>query len=123
MRSQEVGAEREEEYHALYSNPYSWANLVQLSLLTTHSCLFVGVSLKDPNIRRLLDTCRVLPIAHRHHAIMRAPTAGLPRAARKVEEHLMRAQESDLHSLGVEPVWIEDFAEVEGIFRYLGVEA
>jgi hypothetical protein len=50
----------EEEYHALYSNPYSWANLVQLSLLTTHSCLFVGVSLKDPNIRRLLDTCHLL---------------------------------------------------------------
>ena len=109
----------EEEYHTLYSNPYSWANLVQISLLTTHSCLFVGMSLTDPNIRRLLDTCRALPIAHRHHAVMRAPTAGLQRGARKLQEQLARAQESDLHSLGVEPLWIEDFAEVAQIFRFL----
>jgi hypothetical protein len=31
----------------------------------------------------------------------------------------MRAHESDLRSLGVEPIWIKDFAEVEQIFRYL----
>ena len=127
LNGEECAAKRlvlsEEEYHALYSNPYSWANLIQLSLLTTYTCLFVGVSLTDPNLRRLLDTCRALPIAHRHHAIMRAPTAGLPRSARKLEEHLMRAQESDMHSLGVEPVWIEDFAEISAIFRYLRVKA
>lgn len=123
LTAEECAAKRlvlsEEEYHTLYSNPYSWANLVQISLLTTHSCLFVGMSLTDPNIRRLLDTCRALPIAHRHHAVMRAPTAGLQRGARKLQEQLARAQESDLHSLGVEPLWIEDFAEVAQIFRFL----
>ena len=56
----------EEDYHALYGNPYSWANLVQLSLLLSQTCLFVGVSLADPGIRRLLDTCVGLPIAHTH---------------------------------------------------------
>lgn len=123
MTAGECAAQRvvlsEEDYHQLYSNPYSWANLVQLSLLMTYSCLFVGVSLTDPNIRRLLDTCRALPIAHRHFAIMRAPTAGLMRGSHKLEEQLMRAHEFDLRSLGVEPIWIKDFAEVEQIFRYL----
>lgn len=109
----------EEDYHQLYSNPYSWANLVQLWLLMTYSCLFVGVSLRDPNIRRMLDTCRTLPIAHRHFAIMRIPTAGLSHGSHKLGKQLMRTHESDLRSLGVEPVWIEDFAEVTQIFRYL----
>ena len=100
----------EEDYHQLYSNPYSWANLVQVSLLMTYSCLFVGVSLAAyRNIRRLLDTCRALPIAHRHFAIIGAPTAGLTRGSHKLEEQLMRAHEFDLRSLGVEPIWIKDF--------------
>jgi SIR2-like domain len=109
----------EEDYHQLYSNPYSWANLVQLWLLMTCSCVFVGVSLTDPNIRRLLDTCRALPIAHQHFAIIRTPTSGLPLGSHKLGKELIRAHESDLRSLGVEPIWIEDFAEVAQLFRYL----
>jgi SIR2-like domain len=44
----------ENEYHDDSSSPYSWANLVQTSLLTTSTCLFLGMSLSDPNLRRLL---------------------------------------------------------------------
>jgi SIR2-like domain len=123
MTPEECAAQRlvlsEEDYHQLYSNPYSWANLIQLSLLMTYTCLFVGVSLTDPNIRRPLDTCHALPIAHRHFAIIRTPTAGPPPGSHKLGKKLMRARESDLRSLGVEPIWIEDFAEVAQLFRYV----
>jgi SIR2-like domain len=75
-----------------YANPYSWANLVQMSLLLSQSCLFVGVSLTDPNIRRLLDACVALPIAHKHYAIMRSPVVGLTGDARQAGEDLRRAK-------------------------------
>lgn len=46
----------EERYHALLSDPFSWSNLVQLNLLRESTCLMVGLSLTDPNLRRLLST-------------------------------------------------------------------
>jgi hypothetical protein len=107
----------EQDYHSLYGNPYSWANMVQLSLLLSHTCLFVGVSLTDPSIRRLLDTCVTLPIAHMHHAIMLSPVAGLEGEAKKAAHDLQLARNAELRSLGVKPIWISSFDEVETIFR------
>lgn len=63
----------EDDYHELYTSPYCWANLIQLKLLMTFNVLFVGCSLKDPNIRRLLDTCKKLKTTQRHFAIMKKP--------------------------------------------------
>jgi hypothetical protein len=113
----------EEDYHSLYSNPYSWANLIQLSLLLSQSCLFVGASLTDPSIRRLLDTCVKLPIAHQHYAIMRSPAAGLSGEANKAGEDLRFARNAELRSLGVEPIWIDSFDEVETIFYRIKARA
>src|SRR5262249_43194029 len=45
----------EDEYHAEYSDPYRWSNLTQISLLGRYTGLFVGLSMEDPNIRRLID--------------------------------------------------------------------
>lgn len=46
-----------EEDYLLHSNqPYYWPNVTQLSLLSRSTCTFVGHSLTDPNLRRLLRT-------------------------------------------------------------------
>jgi hypothetical protein len=45
----------EDAYHSQFIDPFSWSNLIQLNKLTQNTCLFVGVSLTDPNLRRLLD--------------------------------------------------------------------
>ncbi|WP_332236856.1 SIR2 family protein [Sporolactobacillus sp. KGMB 08714] len=45
----------EKGYHDLMLDPYNWANLVQLNYLRENTCLFIGLSLTDPNLRRLLD--------------------------------------------------------------------
>jgi hypothetical protein len=111
----------EEDYHSLYGNPYSWANLVQLSLLLSHTCLFVGVSLTDPSIRRLLDTCLALPIGHLHYAIMRSPVVGIEGEAQKAAKDLQHARNTELRSLGVQPIWISNFDEIERIFQRIRV--
>ena len=45
----------EEDYHGLYNDAFHWANTEQLHALTQTSCFFIGISMKDPNLRRLLD--------------------------------------------------------------------
>lgn len=45
----------EDEYHELYRDSYHWANVAQLYALTHTTCLFVGLSMTDPSLRRLLD--------------------------------------------------------------------
>ncbi len=45
----------EDEYHLLYRDSYHWANVAQLYALTHTTCIFVGLSMTDPSLRRLLD--------------------------------------------------------------------
>ncbi|MEW6349876.1 MAG: SIR2 family protein [Thermodesulfobacteriota bacterium] len=45
-------------YHKMYAKPYAWENLQQLSRFMDMTCLFVGMSFADPNLRRLMDMAR-----------------------------------------------------------------
>ncbi len=44
----------EDDYHSYSTKGYDWRNLIQLRQFSTSCCLFVGFSLNDPQIRRLL---------------------------------------------------------------------
>jgi hypothetical protein len=68
----------EEAYHKLYSSPYDWSNLIQLDHLRNSTCLFIGHSLTDPNLRRLLAIAAKHDVTQegdrlkpRHYAILR----------------------------------------------------
>lgn len=45
----------EKEYHKIYQESYNWGNVEQLHALCRSTCLFIGLSMKDPNLRRLID--------------------------------------------------------------------
>ena len=49
----------EQEYHSLYSNDFHWSNVEILHDLIRNTCFFVGLSMADPNLRRLLDIARM----------------------------------------------------------------
>ncbi len=45
----------ENDYHRVYSEVFDWSNVEQLHALTRCTCFFIGLSLNDPNLRRLLE--------------------------------------------------------------------
>ena len=45
----------ESEYFYLYNNPYSWNISKQLHDFKFNECIFIGISLTDPNMKRLLE--------------------------------------------------------------------
>jgi len=120
----------EERYHTLGQDPYHWSNMVQLGLLKDTTALFVGLSLTDPNLRRLLEISARSFSAPRHIAVMRRVTAdsfltrrdGKPVRARKgvvrsfVAIH-NQVQEEVLQELGLQVMWVESYDEVPGLLE------
>ncbi|KQQ61166.1 hypothetical protein ASF69_01710 [Rhizobium sp. Leaf311] len=107
----------ETDFNQLYSDPYSWANLIQLSMLMSSSCLFVGCSVRDPNLRRLLDTCRRLKLTHKHFAIVQSPLQGTSGPERLKARNQRTALKVELSSLNVEPVWIGQWSDLTKILE------
>ncbi len=61
----------EEGYHEVFLDPYHWSNLVQLSQLRDQTCLMAGLSLTDPNLRRLLEISARKSGLPKHYALMK----------------------------------------------------
>lgn len=109
----------EEDYHRVYGNPYCLSNFVQLNSLWSNTCLFIGCSLNDPNLRRLLDT-EILKINnHRHFAILKREKLNVNYDEMINNEIIDNFNNLDLFiknklfdSLGIEIIWIDDYSEI-----------
>jgi hypothetical protein len=87
----------EDDYHQQLDLPYSWANLLQSSFLIGSTCLFVGTSLTDPNLRRLLRSA--FAVGRRFHYAL------LPANLDSPKDNMLNALfDADLHGLGVESI-------------------
>lgn len=60
----------ERAYHAEYASPFSWSNIVQLNAFRESTCMFVGLSMTDPNLRRLLEAAKQTATP-KHHCFLR----------------------------------------------------
>lgn len=97
----------EEAYHSQFIDPYSWSNLIQLNTFSANICLFVGLSLSDPNLRRLLDISWRRNQRCKHYIIMRkAPQKN------RTNEIATMLFEQDANSLGLNVIWCSDFSEI-----------
>ncbi|WP_054718392.1 SIR2 family protein [Marinifilum fragile] len=129
----------ENNYHQQYSDLYSWNNIVQINKFRDNTCLFIGSSLSDPNIRRLLDiSLKQKGNKRKHHYIFkkRVSTDFLREKINNLLENSElltqknnanlnfdetlkflrdvheRFEENDSASLGVQTIWIEEWNEI-----------
>ncbi|WP_424355848.1 SIR2 family protein [Methanobacterium sp. MBAC-LM] len=102
----------EKEYHTQYKDPYSWQNLIQLNLLKEKTVLFVGLSMNDPNLRRLLDIAKSYSKDIKHFAIIKdhweTKSEKLANIYRSMEEDVFE-------ELGVNVIWFRDYSEINEI--------
>lgn len=115
----------EEGYHEIYVDAYHWSNLVQLNLLRDSTCIFVGLSLTDPNLRRLLEISARRSGSFRHFALMQRMSEEafttvkgkrVVDARRKATEQFIsshhKIKEELFRELGLTIIWFDDYHEV-----------
>ncbi|MBH3441929.1 SIR2 family protein [Pseudomonas luteola] len=121
----------EEGYHKIYSESYHWSNLVQLSNLRENNCLMIGLSMTDPNLRRLLDISARNIDYTKHYAFMKRIThqsfcsdrrgdafesvINNTDAADKFLERHHALNEEIMKELGVTIIWYEDYNDIPEI--------
>lgn len=107
----------EDAYHSQFIDPFSWSNLTQLNKLSQNTCLFLGLSLTDPNMRRLLDVAyRKNPSRQlNHYIIKKVPSFSGQNDT--VDDLALFLEEQDANELGLNVVWIEEFDEIAPMLR------
>lgn len=111
----------EEQYHKMYNDVYHWSNLKQINYLRENTCLFIGCSLTDPNMRRLLDIAR-MDNEVKHFAILKKEDICVPKNIENDSEAYIQYQNFNIqnrnsyfNSLGIHVVWVSEFVEIPNI--------
>lgn len=115
----------EEEYHKRYSNPFHWSNIEQLHALSRKHCFFIGLSMTDPNLRRLLDTARQINQTDNecHYAFLRRQKLERYCLANMVDAcKYVHISESLIDKKKQQSIYNLNYAVIECIFRDLGVK-
>lgn len=117
----------EEGYHRMYSNPYHWSNLIQLSTLKENTCIMIGLSMDDPNLRRLLEIAQAGNESIQHFAFLkRINISEISKKSKNsavlessfLERH-HNLQELIFSELGVNIIWFEKFEELPELLNQL----
>lgn len=114
----------EEGYHKLMLEPYNWANISQLNYMINNTCFFIGLSMTDPNMRRLLEVAAQKRTENdgecQHYAIMKrfkikdVDKSYSIESFERVNETL---QESFFKELGVNVLWIDEFSDIPMLLK------
>ena len=122
----------EEGYHEIYVDAYHWSNLVQLNLFRESTCLFVGLSLTDPNLRRLLEISARRASDQKHFALMqrmdidsfisdkgKTIVKARKQSVQQFLENHHRIKEELFRELGVSIIWFEDIRKVPRLLKQI----
>ena len=105
----------EDDYFETFYDPMGFGNYIALSFLRRFPCLFIGASMEDKNIRRILF--HLYSAAHGQIPEHQQKFAILPMTD-SPKDNLVDA---NLISYGVETIWIEDFSEIPKLLQQLYV--
>lgn len=103
----------EDDYHKLYMHSYDWSNIEQLHALDRNTCFFIGLSMSDPNLRRLLDFSHAKQEEDKptHYGFLKRTRFGDTECHDKDIEN-WRILESMFSTLGVNIIWYENYADL-----------
>lgn len=105
----------EGDYHTQYHSPNSWSNIAISRVLLENVCLFVGISLTDPNLRRLLDAAHREQPKKTHYMLAKSPVPAGAQAGSIVTQAVPEVFAASYQQLGVTPIWFNDYGEIPGI--------
>lgn len=98
----------EREYHLLYSNDFHWSNVEILRALIRTTCFFVGLSMVDPNLRRLLDIAKYDDSEScRHFLFMKRSPLDEGNPNPKFDEMHWTQMERQFAQMGVNVIWFD----------------
>ena len=96
----------EQEYHKIFQESYNWGNVEQLHALCRSTCFFIGLSMDDPNLRRLIDiSIEGSEVELVHYAFLRRIEYDVP-----FMEKIMRG-------FGINCVWYDNYEELPTIIN------
>lgn len=96
----------EEDYHALYSKGHDWSNITILNALQHTHCVFIGFSMTDPNLRRLMESAKYNDSPHYIFLPRKPLYEGYYDDDRRNDFHYL-VQEGIMASMGVNIIWYE----------------
>lgn len=113
----------EEQYHKMYCDPFHWSNMKQLVCLRENTCFFIGCSLTDPNMRRILDIAKS-KTNRKHYAILKIDEIKKPKDVfisddllEKYKNFHVQSKTDYFESLGVNVIWVESFTQVPEVIQ------
>ena len=102
----------EEDYHRVYSDAYHWSNTVQLTLLRQHTSILIGLSVDDPNLRRILDIVQREGAYGSRYVMLRIPPRVFKGIFNTVYWTVTSLFERAMEALGLHVIWLREFDEI-----------
>lgn len=105
----------EDDYHEQYRRSFMWSNVEQLHALQNNNCFFIGLSMTDPNLRRLLDFTKSEANDNNQrdaHCYAFLKKGDVANKIKGNKEQFLNEQKYILENLGVRVIWYNDHNEL-----------
>ena len=103
----------DKEYYDNMSNPISFSNTTQSTILNTKNVIFVGVSFTDSNMKEILRKRVSTGFSNIIFAFLKLPNFDFEGINKKLMENKYKLiQQCYFDSLGVKILWVDNFDEI-----------
>lgn len=107
----------EDKYHELYADAYNWANVEQLHALSRTTCFFIGLSMTDPSLRRLLDIAYKNGEKNSRHYVFLKRYSDFNTVTKDYKN--LAIQQTIYRDLGINVIWFDKFEDLPKLLMRL----
>lgn len=112
----------EDDYHEQYRRAFMWSNVEQLHALQNNNCFFIGLSMTDPNLRRLLDFTKSETNNNNQrdfHCFAFLCKEDVAKDVKGNKRQFLKEQKYILENLGVRVIWYDDHKKLPSLLDKL----